>query len=216
MRIISEEAMAVIATGNAVTGGAVAILCDPPVRAFSGQGVVTIGGEEFQGIDHAGLVVNTGGMLGAVAQSDTLQLSGVDPDTLALLDADDVRGAPVAMYRLVADPSGTALVDARVFRRGRIDRIETEEVAGGTAVVRVTIEGAARGLGRRGARLRSDADQRMIDPDDGGMRRLSFAGEKMLYWGGKMPARAGAALGGLASSIMGRTILSGGGVRVDR
>lgn len=206
MRIIADEAIDVIAAGNAVTGSAVDILCDPPVRVFSGQGTVEIDGETFLGIDHAGLVVQTGGALGAAAQSDTLQLSGVDPDTLALLDADDVRGAPVALYRLVADPSGTVLLDARVFRRGRIDRIETEEVAGGTATVRVTIEGAARGLGRRGGRLRSDADQRMIDPDDGGMRRLSFAGEKMLYWGGKTPARAGSALGGLASSIFGRVI----------
>lgn len=206
MRIIAEEAMEVMAAGNAVTGGAVAILADPPVFVFSGQGTVVIGGETFVGIDHAGLVATTGGVLGSTAQSDTLQLSGVDPDTLALLDADDVRGAPVAMNRLIADPSGTQLLDARVFRRGRIDRIETEEVAGGTAVVRLTIEGAARGLGRRGGRLRSDADQRMIDPDDGGMRRLSFAGEKMLYWGGKTPARAGAALGGLMSSVMGRVV----------
>ncbi len=210
MRIIAEEAMDVIAAGNAVTGGAVEMLCDPPVRVFSGQGTVEIGGETFLGIDHAGLVATTGGALGSAAQSDTLQLSGVDPDTLALLDADDVRGAPTAIYRLIADPSGTRLLDARVFRRGRNDRIETEEVAGGTAMVRVTIEGAARGLGRRGGRLRSDADQRMIDPNDGGMRRLSFAGEKMLYWGGKTPSRAGVALGGMAASIMGRVV---GGLR---
>lgn len=196
MRIFATEALEAVVAGNAVTGGAVEILCDPPVWVFSGQGRVKIAGNWFDGIDHAGLVTATGGALGSAAQSDTLKLSGVDPDTLQLLDAAAVRGAPVALYRLIADASGTRLLDARVFRRGRIDRIETEETPGGDASVLVTVEGAARGLGRRGGRLRSDADQRLIDPDDGGHKRLSFAGEKVLYWGGKPPARAGGALGG--------------------
>lgn len=200
MRIIAPEAMEAIATGAVVTGGAAEILCDPPVRVFHGQGTIEIGGREYVGIDHATLVDTTGGALGGAAQSDVIRLSGIDPDTLALLDAEQVRGAPVAMYRLIGDAAGRRLLDARVFRRGRIDRIDTEETIGGEAVVLITVEGAARGLGRRGGRLRSDADQRLIDPVDGGMRRLSYAAEKMLYWGGNRPARAGG-------------VASGGGLR---
>jgi len=58
------------------------------------------------------------------------------------------------------------------------------------------LETAARGLGRRGARMRSDADQRLLDPADGFFKHISYAAEKNLYWGGKRPARAGSALPG--------------------
>lgn len=194
MRIFASEAFDAIEAGKVVVGGAAEILCDPPVRVFSGQGAVTIAGQPFVGIDHAGLVENTGGALGSAAQADTLKLSGVDPNTLALLDAAELKGAPVALWRIVADSSGTQLLDARVFRRGRVDTVDTQEVIGGEAAVLVKVEGAARGLGRRGGRLRSDADQRLTDASDGGHRRLSFAGEKVLYWGGKPPAQAGSAL----------------------
>lgn len=196
MRIIAPEAIEAIEAGRVVVGGAAEILCDPPVRVFYGQGEVEIDGHVFVGIDHAGLSESTGGVLGGAAQSDTIRLSGIDPDTLALLDAEAVQGAPVALYRMIADAAGARLLDARVFRRGRVDRIETEETIGGEAVVIVTVEGSARGLGRRGGRLRSDADQRLIDAEDGGHRRLSYAAEKMLYWGGARPARAGGVANG--------------------
>jgi len=48
--------------------------------------------------------------------------------------------------------------------------------------------------------MRTDADQRLVNATDGGMRHISYAGQKMLYWGGKVPARAGSALGGSSAS----------------
>ena len=43
--------------------------------------------------------------------------------------------------------------------------------------------------------MRSDDDQRLADPDDGFFKRCSYAGEKVVYFGGK-PSSASA----LASS----------------
>ena len=54
---------------------------------------------------------------------------------------------------------------------------------------------AARGLGRKTGRVRSDADQRLIKETDGAMRAITYASEKLLYWGGEKPARAGSSLG---------------------
>ena len=56
--------------------------------------------------------------------------------------------------------------------------------------------GLAKGLGRKGGRMRTDADQRLIDPDDGFFKNVAYAGAKTLYWGGQRPATAGSALGG--------------------
>jgi hypothetical protein len=41
--------------------------------------------------------------------------------------------------------------------------------------------------------MRSDSDQRLINPTDGYFKNTAYAGEKMLYWGGKKPTRTAAA-----------------------
>ena len=188
--------MAAIVAGTALVVGAVEIACDPPLRVWGGPWPLEIEGAEYLGVGDRGLVQVDGAGLGAAAQGLTLELSGVDPANLELLDADEVRFAPVVLRALVFNGSGTDLLDAQVLRRGRVDQIVTEETVGGTAVVRALVEGAARGLGRSGSRMRADADQRLIDPADGGMRHVSYAAQKVLYWGGKPPAQAGSALGG--------------------
>ena len=112
----------------------------------------------------------------------------------------EFRGAPAVLRRLIFDQSGTVLLDFHVWARGRIDTLERREEIGGTAAIIAQLETAARGLGRRGARMRSDADQRLIDPADGFFKNGSFAGEKTLYWNGRRPQRAGSALPGAGSS----------------
>ena len=82
------------------------------------------------------------------------------------------------------------------------------EASGGTASITLEVESPGRGLGRRTGRIRSDADQRLIDPSDGGLSRVSYAGEKQLYWGGRRPAKAGQALGAVSTLLRnGATVL---------
>jgi hypothetical protein len=106
-----------------------------------------------------------------------------------LLDADEVKGASVVLYRLIFASDGKTMLDAHVFDRGRIDTVETEEVIGGPAAINASVESAARGLGRSGARMRADSDQRLISATDGYFKFTGYAPEKMLYWGGKKPSR---------------------------
>jgi hypothetical protein len=56
------------------------------------------------------------------------------------------------------------------------------------------VESAARALGRSGARMRADPDQRLISSTDGYFKFVDIAAEKMLYWGGKVPTNAGSAI----------------------
>jgi hypothetical protein len=196
VRTYSDAAMAAIEAGTAIAVGAVEILSDPALRVWGGPWPTTIGGEEYIGVGDRGMVSTDGAGLGAAAQNITLELSGVEPAALELLDADELRGASVILRRMLFDGSGTVMLDVHVLRRGRLDQLITEETIGGQAVIRALVEGAARGLGRRGGRMRSDADQRLITASDGGMRHVSYAAQKTLYWGGQRPATAGSALGG--------------------
>lgn len=197
MKPIAPAALDAIEAGDVIVSGAVAVLCDPPVRVWGGHGVIEIDGEEFEGVGDRGLAQVSAGALGSSAQGLELKLSGVDAETLALLDASSVRAAPVILWRQIFDGSGTTLLDAQVYTRGRVDELPTEEQMGGEAVITAKVESAARGLGRRGGRLRSDADQRLVDAADGGLSRVSFAGQKTLYWGGKPPSNASVATGGM-------------------
>jgi hypothetical protein len=203
VKLFPPDAQAEIEKGTAVTPAAVAILCDPPVRVWRGYGQIEIDGETFDGIGDVGLVSATGGALGGAEQSITLELSGVEPATLALFDASTLRRAPCVIYNLIFDGSGTQLLHAEVFARGSLDQIPVEDVPGGTATIRAMVETAARGLGRHGGRMRTDTDQRLIKANDGGFKAIAYAGQKNLYWGGKKPAIAGTALGGTARARWG-------------
>lgn len=196
MKTFTTAAMNEIKAGTAIVAGAIEILCADPIRLWSGYGQVTLDGHVFNGIGDAGIAQVANGALGGAAQNVTLGLSGVAPEAVALLDASEVRRAPAALYRLIFDGSGTQLLDYHVFTRGRLDPLVIEEVIGGAASIATSIESAARGLGRKGGRMRTDADQRLVKANDGFFKNVAFAGQKTLYWGGKRPATAGAALGG--------------------
>ena len=202
MKSFNEAAMAEIEAGTAIVVAAVEIACDPPVRVWQGElgSQIFLDGDPerpFVGLGDAALIKGTSGALGAADQNITLTLSGIDAKALELLDADEIQGAPVTIWRLVFKGNGKTLLDAHVFKRGRVDLVPTRETIGGPAEINVSIETAARGLGRRSGRMRSDADQRLVKPNDGFFRNASFAGEKQLYWGGEKPATAGTALGGV-------------------
>jgi hypothetical protein len=196
MKVYTTDAMAAIMAGTAIVSGALLIACDPPVKVWGGHGNLTIGPDTYIGVGDRGMAQSTTASLGATAQAVALVLSGVDPDILPLLNAADLQGAAAVLTRLIFDSSGTQLLDYHVFTRGRIDAVPVEETPKGEASITVTIEGAARSLGRRGGRMRSDPDQLLVSSTDRGLRHVSYAGEKQLYWGGEKPATAGSALGG--------------------
>lgn len=194
MKFFSEDAQEALENGNALVSAAVEIFADPVFRVFGGFGVVTIDGHDFTGIGDRQLIQSSGAAVGGTAQAITLTLSEVEPEVADLLDADALRGAAVVIRRLIFDGTGTELFDVEVFARGKIDQLSTDETVGGLASIVAVVETAARGLGRTGGRMRTDADQRLIKANDGGFREVSYAGEKTLYWGGHRPASAGSAI----------------------
>lgn len=203
MKTISSPALAALDRGDAIVAGAVEIGAASPIRVWSGYGPLTFDGRTFDPVGDRGLVQVAGGALGAAAQAITLTLSGIEPDVLALLDASEVSGAPCILWRLIFDSSGTTLLGYNIWARGRLDTLTVDEEIGGTSTITASLETPARGLGRRGARQRSDADQRLIDAADGFFKNTAFAAKKTLYWGGRKPSTAAEALPGVGAGVNG-------------
>lgn len=197
MKSFSSDALAALASGDVIVSGAVYLATSPlPIRVWGGHGPITIDGDAFAGIGDAGLVSASSGTLGGAEMGAELTLSGVDPDVMATLDLEPLRGVEAVIWRLIFNGAGSQVLHAGVWLRGRVDSAELNDTPGGESIIRVGIEGAARGLGRRSERMRTDADQRLISSTDGGFRHVVHAGEKTIYFGGQKPQRAGTALGG--------------------
>lgn len=196
MKTFSAEALAALETGENIVAGAVRFGLVEPVRYWGGGGSLSLGGETYVGIGDQGTVEVSGGTLGGRAEGAMLTLSGVDPQVAAEVDFRSLRGVSVILWWLVFDGGGRVLLQSKVWLRGRVDSVTLNETPGGTSTLKVGVEGPARGLGRRSERMRSDADQRLIDEADAGFRRVAYAGQKSIYWGGKPPERAGSAFGG--------------------
>lgn len=174
-----------------------------PIRVWGGYGPISIDSQTYQGVGDRGLAQQSAGAVGGYAQGLVLTLSGIEPHALALLDGEEVKGAAVVVRRLIFASDGKTLLDSAVFDRGRVDTVETVETIGAGAAIQLAVESAARGLGSSGARMRSDADQRMINPSDGYFKHTAFAGEKSLYWGGRKPNRVGGSSGGFSGLLGG-------------
>ena len=212
MKIFTEAAQAAIERGEAVVTGAVLIATEPdPVQIWGGYGELTFGepARVFKGIGDHGVVRASGGQLGGAAQAITLELSGVEPEIMALLDQAQISQAPVIIWRLIFDVTARQLLDTPIYTRGRLDKVVEDSVAGGVSKLAASVEGAAKSLGRNRGRTRSDADQRLDNPDDAGFSATAYAGSKVLYLGGKVPANTNAgAVGGVGGLGLGNIYAS--------
>lgn len=189
MRLYSPETLDALERGDIREAGAVFVDADSGFRAWTGFGQIEIEGETFHGAGSRGSIRVDAGALGGAEQGAQLSLSGVEPDKLELFRLQSARNAPAVIWELLFDRSGRVLLDARPALRGRVDELILEDVIGGLSMIRAMIEGAARALGKASGRMRTDADQRLIQSTDGGFAGVSWAGEVMLGWAGKMPAR---------------------------
>lgn len=203
MKSFSAEAKAALASGDNIVSGAVQIGVDDPIFLWGGHGNLVIGSDVYSGVGDRALVTISGGSIGDAEAGAQLELSGVDLTVAGQLDIASLRNKPCVIWRLIFNGTGARLLQASVFLRGRIDSASSEDVPAGTATITIGVEGSIRGLGRRLERMHSDADQRLIKSTDGGFKRIAYAGEKTILWGGKPPQRTGAALNAQSFSLGG-------------
>jgi formylmethanofuran dehydrogenase subunit C len=206
VRTFAAATQTALLAGDILEAGAMAIMTPTPAAFWGGYGALVIDGVTHIGLGDRFMLAETGGTLGGEEQGAEVILSAADADTEILRTLSGLRGAPVICRRLLFNATGATMLETEVRIRGRVDSLPGEETSGGEATFRLKIEGAARGAGRRGGRMRTDADQRLINGTDGGFRRISHAGEVTLYWGGKPPERASSALTRGHTGVISRAI----------
>jgi hypothetical protein len=200
---LASEAIAALAGRRPVIGGAARLIIDDDHRYcfFSGVGKMLLPGEPetdiFKGVGSRALIVPISSQIGGAAEGVTITLSALDPDIAATIESVDYAGKPFTIWRLVFTPDAPSiLLGAMVFMRGRLDYVTVTEKVGGQASIEFHIEGPRRDMSRRGARIRSNADQRVLGGvNDGGLKYVSTVARKTLRWGQK-PETAGSVHGG--------------------
>lgn len=158
-----------------------------PKGFFTGQGVLTWSGIDFQGAGTLFALSSIGGTSDGSAVGLSIRLNGdarvgLDASVLAQIETIQYRNAPVLVYRAYLHPDTYALVSVETVYRGYVDTIDHNVAEGGDAYLEAACESRALDLGRSGYRMRADADQRLIDPGDGSLRNVQVSATQKLKW----------------------------------
>lgn len=198
MKTLDAPTLAAVQAGQVIQAGAVRLEFGSTYRFWSGYGSLAVAGEgTFNGIGARGLIIPVESSIGAGASGLEMTLSALDPDIAASVELEDYAQKPVVVWRMIFDASGQTLLASVVFFRGRCDVIRIVETGNGEATIQMSVEGAMRDMDRRGARIRSDTDQRLLGGStDGGMKHISVAGVRTLYWGQQGPNQSGGVVNG--------------------
>ncbi|ETR75071.1 hypothetical protein X566_20165 [Afipia sp. P52-10] len=118
----------------------------------------------------------------------TLRLSAIPnteltPDLLATIEQEQYHQRPVTLSVAYIDKAARALISVERIFRGYLDVINHEQEVGALYTLVMKLESKSRDHTRRGYRMRGNADQRLIDANDGGLRHVGRAGETVLQWG---------------------------------
>lgn len=115
--------------------------------------------------------------------------SGLDTEVANLIEAEPwhQRAVTVRIAIMAVDAPQTLYVMG--WFTGFVDQMIRRERVGGTAELVFRCEPIARELGRRGARTRSDADQRQLDPDDGFFKHAVNSSNVPIEWGRRPPPK---------------------------
>ncbi|SEG59194.1 hypothetical protein [Bosea lathyri] len=159
---------------------------------FSGQGVLTWSGIDFVGAGNLFHISAIGGVSDGTAVGLAIRLNGdaragLDASTLASIESVQYRGAPCLVYRAYLHPDTYALLSVEGVFRGRVDTISHNVTEGGEVYMEAAVESMAIDLGRSGYRMRTDIDQRLIDPSDGSLRHVQVTATQEVKWS-KFPA----------------------------
>lgn len=154
---------------------------------FSGQGSFVWSGITFEGAGNLFHLSAIGGVSDGTAVGLAIRLNGdaragLPASTLATIEGVQYRGAPALVYRGYLHPDTYALLSVEAVFRGRIDTIEHRVTEGGEVYMEAAVESMAIDLGRSGYRMRSDVDQRLIDPSDGSLRHVQGVATQQIKW----------------------------------
>lgn len=122
--------------------------------------------------------------VGLDVQMQSVTLSAIPDETMALLRNYDSRFAPVEMHRAYLDPISGDLIGLERIFKGEVDEISvTVPADGGESEVRITCASAAVFLTKPLANSKSDEEMRRRSANDEFRKYAAIAGEISVWWG---------------------------------
>jgi hypothetical protein len=197
MQNIDATILAKIASGAYVN--AMLLLFDLPEGFFgfwSGIGKLTISGIDYVGAGSLIEVAQLNMGTDLSASPITVRLRAVPEtaltlDVLATIDNYAYKNRPAHLTLAYFDPVTGALVTAIQWWQGFIDVIEHDQTVGGEYALIAHLEPLSLDHSRTGYRMRSDTDQRLIDPADRFFEHAAITAQQNLPYGRKsdLPAQ---------------------------
>lgn len=154
----------------------------PGFGTLTVSGVVYIGCRSLLEIEQVNMGVDLS------ASPLTLRLrsqpeEGLSPDVLAQIDDYAYKNRPARLTLAYFDPATGALAASFLWWQGYIDLIEHDETVGGPYALVARLEPASLDHSRVGYRMRADADQKLIDPDDRFFEHAATTGTEQIPYG---------------------------------
>lgn len=186
---IPPDVLAKIAAG--AYSNALALLFDLPEGLFgfwNGYGTLTINSVPYVG---AGSLIEVSQFsLGTdlSASPITVRLravpeGGLTPDVLATIDTYAYKNRPAHLNLVYFDPITGTVVTALQWWQGYIDLIDHDQEVGGEYTLLAHLEPMSLDHSRTGYRMRSDTDQKLIDPADRFFEHAAVTGTQQVPYG---------------------------------
>lgn len=122
----------------------------------------------------------------------TAEFSALDSAALAWVQAQSYHQRPMFAALAIIATASPQILHVKKWFSGFIDRVVWQEQIDGEARLLVHCESHSRENSRAGTRTRTDADQRLRDPDDGFFKMTVAAMAKEIEWGATEPKKPNA------------------------
>lgn len=174
------------------------------VRVWTGYGPLQWDSHTWDG-------VGTFGGIGDITETEEIRangvsvvLNGIPFEILQPVIGQRIWGRPAKLYLMALGATGVIANPIRMFS-GRMDTAEISEASESCSIV-LQMESRLADLQRHRGRRRNDQDQRLIHPDDTGMRYTAGLQGKELFWGRPGPTPVSMQGGGVPSEFYDPTI----------
>lgn len=184
MRVISADAIA------ALDSGRFRVRCLLRVEADDGDlaiwddlGSIIVEGVTYVGAPGRFTVGPVSSVADFSARNCDVVLSGLDLEVVGLIDQADWHQRPITIQRVILSEAAPQVLNLMPYFVGFLDQMIWREKPDGQSVVTFRCEAAARENARKGARTRSDSDQRQRDAADGFFSAVVAASTTNIEWG---------------------------------
>ena len=157
------------------------------VRAWSGIGTLSWGGNSFLGVGKFGGFSDSPEAADIRSTSVSLSLSGIPSDLISLVLGDSYQGRSAKVWFGLVDSSMNIIADPILIFGGNMDTVQIQDT-GSTSTLSITAENQLVDLHNPRERRFTDQDQQYLYPGDLGLQYIAQIQNKTLNWGIAPPA----------------------------